>query len=594
MSNTMPVTDSSPRLVLFLSGKWDAKQSTQLRASDQLFRSPDAILPDEQNGPDWQTLPRASVKQIAEKCAQYSMLFQGHEDELVQKEFFSLSNNHFIYGVLAVAGQLEKISELIHDCKPSQILVFSAKAPNGHVPAIGFANSESSLGTKDIIGALVAEIVYKQTKSVPVKWHLLKGDPLISDTKRRLFFKCASSLLILTRAIQLLIAGRTKQPLNKGGITHLIFVRTSEQARHAIRLFAGAPNTHAIVTPQFLGGNPSVLLKQLGDNRINAYLPSKRAILLALWGTLFKRRPKYGTEITKIDSADYQFDVGLNVLRQDYQALKLFEFQRLLLKHTLACYSDATVSLGFEIQGPMAWIEGCEPRKASITSRTIQPAVVQIRPLPIFPMSKEFFVDSQPNQQHLNQIGSYKLGNSLYAGTPFRVKPVPNRSKFTKIGYFTQPYEFDSTATILKKLCEYAIQNDAEIRVRLHPRDKGLQLNSILRKYSGHCRIYNEPDMGHFLDDIDLCVTRTSSVTKEALSQGCAVVNVLLTEFDKAMQTDFLAADLASRNHIAISLDDFDQLLQAPAEISRSSRMLQNQLFGALDFNDFIQRVGNT
>lgn len=578
-----------PRLILYLSGRWKRDHAASLREGDVLWRGPDTDAPSG-TGP-WQVLPRLP-RDEAPLLSQYAALWASSGTVASEDFTRALANQHYLYGVLAVAAQLEAVSSLIARHQPAEVLIFSAGPSREPVPAVGFANSESHRGSRDLIGAIVAGVLCAQLTDREVRLVRLGGDLLMRPFVRRPLMRAASSALVALSALKLMAGRLTRRGIRRNTIRTLVLVRTREHARHCARILSGQQGVAALITPQFTQGGARAIRDALGDSVPAAY-PGLAATIRALLVALLPSRRSAMRVGAAMACAGFTFDVRLDSVQRDLAATRLFAFQRALISASLRECASVRRVVGFEVQGPFAWIEGCEPRRLGLSSMTIQSVLVQARRIPLFPCSDRFFVDSAPNARLLADVGAEAPGRVVYAGPPFAVQPVQAQATIRRIGFFTQPYEHDLSAQVLDRLCETAARTGAEVVVRLHPRDTPAPYAAVMARHGGLCTLSQSEPLSDLIARLDLCVTRTSSVTKEALAAGKSVLNVLVSDFDRAISADYLPTgqDAGGTGTIARSLDEIETRIMAGEQLAADSADLARRLFAGLSLADFLREI---
>lgn len=575
------------RLVLHLSGAWTKHQDALLEFGDFLWRIPGLSTVSQKDG--WQELPRSSHGDNKALLDQYTRLFAGLEDQVSSQPFMSLVNDQFIYSVIPVAAALTEISKLIERFQPRQIVLFHAAARATHIPAAGIVTQESSLGSRDVLGTIVAGSVKTGTSGVPVVSHQLRGDALSRAATRRVALRIVTSMILLRFVFRLLkTTARHATGQERRDLRGLVLVRSAEHARHAARIFSGIRDVGALVTPQFTQGNSEQIRARL-EGKILWYVPGTssliRSLFVALSPTLSLRKDR----IQEITCGLFSFTASLKELEKDHNAVRFYAFQNALLRLSLRAFPSARFTAGFEVQGPFAWIEGCVPRGVGLITQTIQSVLVQKRSLPIFPFSDRFLTDSAPNSVDLADIGALRLGAVDFQGPPFEVRAVREPCQSMVLGFCTQPYETKNNVRITQTLCDVARARGWTVVLRLHPRDEAAQFDSVLKDYPGICSIAKHQLLEDFLDTIDVTITRTSSVTKEAIARGSLCVNVLLSDLDRMVQADCICTADGYLAHVTTNLDQLTAIVCNPVHLRKASVQLQDSLFKGRAFRELVE-----
>ncbi|WP_422357915.1 hypothetical protein [Qipengyuania flava] len=575
------------RLVLHLSGAWTEGLDGLLEDGDILYRMPRLLAVSQRDG--WQDLPQSLQGDMGTLRDQYLGLFAGLEDRLASLPFASLVNDQFIYGVLPVASALTEIAGIIESRRPSQILLFHAPERATHIPATGIVTLESRRGSRDVLGSLIASSVKAGVSNLPVVSHKLRGDALSRGWTRRAALRVASLIILLRFVFTMLRSdlGR-KMAKDRDGIRGLALVRSVEQARHAARVFSNSEDVGALITPQFTQDSSAEIRTRL-EGHLPLFVPKASSLLRSLFRALAPT-PRTGLNKTQqITCGPFVFTASLTELERDFNAVRFYAFQNSLLRDTLRIFPSARFTAGFEVQGPFAWTEGCIPRGAGLTTRTIQPVLVQDRPLPVFPFSDYFLADSAPNRAALAHIGGVRLGAIAFKGPPFEVLEVRTPRPSMALGYFTQPYETQNNVAIAETLCRVAESHGWTVILRLHPREDGVQFEPVLERYSGICTIGEAEPLEQFLDTVDVSITRTSSVTKEAIARGCPCVTILLSDLDRLVQADYIRENGQTLPHVVTDLDAMASRVCDPVRLKETSIQLQGRLFNGRGFPEFVE-----
>lgn len=574
------------RLVLHLSGAWTEQQDALLEEGDLLYRMPALSAVSQSDG--WQELPRSPQGDIKGLLDQYMGLFAGLEDQLSSLPFASLVNDQFIYSVIPVAAALGEISKIIEHRRPSQIMLFYGAARATHIPAAGIVTLESGRGSRDVLGTIVAEAVKTGKSDVLIVSHRLRSDALSRAGARRAALRIASSLILLRFVFRMLRAACSRDASqDRGGIRGLVLVRSVEHARHAARIFSGTQDVSALVTPQFTQGNSEQIRARLEGN-LAWFVPGASTLVRSLFVALATTARLQPDRTHRITCGPFSFTASLNDLEKDYNAVRFYAFQNTLLKYVLRAFPAARFTAGFEVQGPFAWIEGCVARGSGLTTQTIQSVLVQKRPLAVFPFSDRFLTDSAPNQTDLADIGALGFGEVDFQGPPFEVCNVREPRRSMIFGYCTQPYETEINVRIVETLCKVAQQRGWTVVLRLHPRDGAAQFDTVLKDYPEVCAIAKSEPLEDFLDTIDVAITRTSSVTKEAIARGCFCVNVLSSNMDQMIHADYIRNSGRYLPHVVTDLDQMAALVCDPDQLRETSVLLQKRLFRGRGFPEFM------
>ena len=583
-----PVDDSkmTSRLVLHLSGAWTKHQDTLIEDGDLLYRMPGLSNISKRSG--WHELPRSLQSENKVLLDQYIGLFAGLEDQVSSLPFMSLVNDQFIYSVIPVAAALTEISGIVERFRPRQIMLFRSGARAKHIPATGIVTLESRQGSRDVLGSIVAGSVKTANLDVPIVENQLRGDAMSRTMVRRSTLRLATSLILL-RYVFGLLTSRSRQASRQERrcFRRLVLVRSAEHARHAARIFTGISDVGALVTPQFTQGNSEEIRASL-EGKIPWCIPETSQLIHSLFVALLPTPSSGIDRIQKLNCGPFTFTASLNELEKDYNSVRFYRFQNSLLRLSLSTFSSVRFTVGFEVQGPFSWIEGCVPRSVGLTTQAIQPVLVQKRNLPIFPFSDCFLTDSAPNSLELANIGALRRGSVEFQGPPFEVQAVKKPGQSMVLGFCTQPYETKNNVRITAKLCEVARALGWTVILRLHPRDNAAQFEAIVNEYPKICSIAKPQPLEDFLDSIDVAVTRTSSVSKEAIARGRLCVNLLLSDYDRMVKADYIGSADNYMSHVITDLDQLSDFLCNPEHLREASLQLQDRLFNGRGFHELV------
>jgi hypothetical protein len=175
-------------------------------------------------------------------------------------------------------------------------------------------------------------------------------------------------------------------------------------------------------------------------------------------------------------------------------------------------------------------------------------------------------------------------GSVRYAGSTFNLEGMSGARAAREVGFFTQPYEPMVTLEILRLLCEGVRELGGHVYLKLHPRDDERIYRDIISRFRGVLQpVTSSPDM--LLGQVDLCVTRTSSVAKEAIAAGIPVVLCLWTKMDKSIRADYVRPD-GGLNYCSFGADDLQSTISDFGELQRAAVELRGLLFGELDIRN--------
>jgi hypothetical protein len=209
----------------------------------------------------------------------------------------------------------------------------------------------------------------------------------------------------------------------------------------------------------------------------------------------------------------------------------------------------------------------------------------------VFPYANVFLADGPSTSRDIANNGSLQFGAVTYWGTPHELKPIRNVERFEKVAFFTQPYEPAANCEIILSLIYWCKASGAALTIKPHPRD---DINRYLPFQDAHQDVVINIERNATADELllknDLCVTRTSSVAKEAFALGVPVILCLWTEFDRMVRADYISVKekLKYRSHCK---KDLIQLLEEPGAVYEAACTIREELFAGKGIRELASKI---
>lgn len=153
---------------------------------------------------------------------------------------------------------------------------------------------------------------------------------------------------------------------------------------------------------------------------------------------------------------------------------------------------------------------------------------------------------------------------------------VVQKSRFHKLLYFSQPYEYESQECILTFLHQYATRTGTQVGVKMHPRD---QLTREVADLYGFEIVETTSLFSEYIYNYDLAISRTSSILKDIILSGVPFVSALFSEQEQRTYSEFIQPEFFTdySGIYAFGESDLESLLQHPARLCADcDRFLQH------------------
>ncbi|WP_305966778.1 hypothetical protein [Marinobacter salsuginis] len=575
-----------PRLLIHLSGK--IPSGFPIKPDDYIFHA---------NGLDESRIlngskPISSVANSIERdlCEQYTHVMCSKMGVGVSDIEFSFLNDYYSYSIRPIFLQMLAVKELSEKYPKRKILILSAKTDCKIIPLFGYRTSESKRGSQDLLGSITAKQMKNNKAFRSAEFISVDGDLLCRDLLRRSVLRLAN-LIFSTFFLLRLFFGKPDSGLEPSGRTVVLY-RTKHQARFASKLLEAGGRLSLLYIPQLTQGGLS-LRKRLSRNFGSAtFLPftfsdiwraAKNAKSLK---RKFKGKKNNQGRIVELHAQGLSIELSSAWITSELKLMSIIllysSFLTLVLKK-----NRVKKIVNFELVGRMAGIEAACAKDAGAKILTIQTALVSSRPHPVFPYSHKFFADSNETAKLIDANGCRALGSVVFSGTLDSIVPLKAINGFKRIVFYTQPYEPETTKAILLTLCRWASDNNAALRIKLHPRDSISEYADL-----GLRELFSEQgvDIETLYEWADVTVTRTSSVARESLSHGCPIILTMWSQFDRQIRSDFISRN-AGPGYISHSSDELLKLLSDPVKVIRSNVEVCNLIFGESRPADLIKAI---
>lgn len=579
------------RLVLFLSGRWNQRIERRLRQDDLCYYAPGVRPPNTNH--EWTELSRSLAgheKALADALAGSIECDYGMPTSIVR----AFLNDYYTYTLCPVFALLLGIRELCMSKAIQEVLVVTARGRSQRLPLVGFQTTESLRGSRDLLYTRAGNMLRAVLPGWRIEYVRVRGDILCAEPVRGIVVSLANVAVSIGFIVRVFVGSllhrSEKASQRPNGI---ILARAPHQRRFLRNLMGeGLDGVIAVVLPQITQGwcrssgqigrrtheVPQVTLKMIA-----------RATVRTVRTCAALRRLGRALSEQAVQIGGVTLSLPLRDLVNEIRRVSVTVLYGHLLSEVLRSYRPDYL-VNFELVGRMAGLEAIAARENGVRVRTVQTALVSSVPHPVFPCADVFFADSAPSVHALSTIGSRRHGQVVYGGPPFRVMAVRDLERFERIAYFTQPYEPAVTTLILEVLCDWARRHSAAVSLKIHPRDLASRYSDVKGRYSDVIRDDTVVTPSEILARSDLCVTRTSSVAKEALAYGTAVMLCLFTDLDRSARADYIATG-GELCYCAYSLDEVGVLLDAPAKLCESARRLQASLFGGKTIESLVASV---
>jgi hypothetical protein len=493
-------------------------------------------------------------------------------------------NDGYAYALRPAYSTYECLRKIVEEEGVDRIVLIACRRIGRGLPLVGFRTTESPRGSGDLLGAYIAQMVVGAFPGVSVEMTEVKGDLLCVDLVRKAFMVCANLFFIALFSLKCLLFLRRGR-LAAGQIAHGLIVRVPHQARFATRLLSGRPDAVVFAFPQASQGSLRFFRRMLRDDlagcsvepvRLGGLLRAAAQTVRDLRALRRFARTSFNVSVSGQDGAPH---IDLSDLARELMIFPILLFYKNVLVGSIAA-SGCRKLVNFELVGRMAGLESLVARRGGIPSITVQTALVSATPHVVFPWSTLFLTDGPEVAKQLEGIGAIGYGEVRYAGSAFTLEGAREADEAREIGFFTQPYESTVTLAMLELLCEDAREFGRRIHLKLHPRDDERRYRDLVAR-NGDVLIPASCRTDLLLNRVDLCVTRTSSVAKEAIASGTPVVLCLWTKTDRSIRADYVRPG-SEWKYCSFGMEDLRSIIANYSELRRAADELGRCLFGGL------------
>jgi hypothetical protein len=577
------------RIVFYLSGPWSSSFLPLLNEKDILLCAP-GLKP---QGPrKFKELSSVLTDQSAERdIASWLTSINSGGDfprarELVDcflNDFYSYSLKPLLALLIELKGQIEKF-------EPVEVLVITAKSSGQGLPMYGFQTSESLRGSPYLLNSRLAKYLQLSFPAVEFKFHYTKGDFFCNEKCRSLLIGGANLVFGVAFAVKVLWFSRFVTQREGKSCGNVVVARTGQQLSFANQIFVGSDVALAIF-PQISQGifrgwgdaaaeaRPGVVKLGVSFKSMQKARAQSRADVAELMN--FSRQSN--TEVLRIKGLDFLVNLA-DISREICLVSSVLLYKNMLAEVLLA--NGATRLVNFELVGRMAGLEALAARKNKISSCSIQTALISAAPHPIFPYSDRFYVDSASTLPMILKNGSKKLGDVLYAGAPYLVSSTRGFRQLKKIAFFTQPYEYQVTKEIISLLCRLLRAENGILSLRVHPRDRRERYFDLMENFPDVLKWDDNNRSAETIKEQDLCVTRTSSVAKEAIAMGSPILLCLWTSFDRSVKADYIVDFEEKNKYCSYGDEDLPFVLKDFTGLATSGEKLASVMFAGKTMTD--------
>lgn len=235
------------------------------------------------------------------------------------------------------------------------------------------------------------------------------------------------------------------------------------------------------------------------------------------------------------------------------------EVYSLLLESKLSKFSTSIdLLISTEIKSPEAFIENRLANKHGIKSYNLQAQSIMKRPLPTFSMNGTFLFENlidykyfnkfpYPDKESMEFIGSFKYFNLIEN----KFIPINNKKK---IIYFTQNHEHENQSKIINTIIDNLLK-DQILYIKKHPRD-----NTVYDNFINNKNVFLEKrlDLNVIIQDIDIVISRTTTLLLDAILYKKIVIAIVLSSFDKNGQQVYINCDYINIIYTLDELNNFN------------------------------------
>jgi hypothetical protein len=458
-------------------------------------------------------------------------------DALVQayaNTFYNYFLREFFELLLGVRAEIAR--------ETPESLVFVGPKPLRCVPIFLSRSMELPRGSQTIRAAAIMYWLKLGPWPVPTSSSLTRHDLMGNQWVRRAALPVATlgfAGRYLVRTVKAAAIVRNRgATVNKESAT-LVIARAPHQQRFAASI-ASRIDARCLVLPSFTQGDMS------SDSEMIAALPNvislrPRDVVASMYSAALcvvtPPQPVPARECT--EQWRIVFPSLVTEMALEIRRFPLLLASEHLIDRALTRSPSVRSLVTFELIGREAGLLRLASRRHAVRVVAVQTVAVQGSPLPILPFADVLLTSSIGARDLLASVGTYSHGTVQFGGSPiFPVAAQPEK-RSRVIAYFTQPYDFDTTADLLTDLYDIRQElTNVQFVIKLHPRDSP-------KNYSGSARgLIQEFRTVATVEGIfclsPLVVARTSSVLSEAALRGLVTCAVPRGEVDRRMGMEYL------------------------------------------------------
>ncbi len=598
-SKTNGVNLSIGKVVLLLAETIPASLYSELSGEDVILV------------PEWLTIehPHAKIERIEPLEAELQRTLSDMiESALSQTDWRgaegivdAYANDLYAYLFRPLFTVVEALQFVIHGNIEKEVLVVHANRKSGSLPITGFTTLESPRGSKSLLGAFIAhQLRLISPLANRVRFIEVKGDIWCNERFRKLFLSFLDVALHLRLARELFLlrrfSGAIRDNKGKGGGALSFVVRALHQVRFSIGLASRIEgNINFIIIPQFTQGSALRVVSELGSLGKNQHIIAPTLFeLIASWRSskidvgLLKDANGVILDLPwKID--EHMVSFSISGIATEIGTLRVLLTYRRMLGWLMRKASSYQM-VNFELVGRMAGIDRLAADDANASLTTVQTALIADIKLPVFPFAHRFYVDGPMTMDTLRGVGSIGRGEVRYGGAVVKLHPMTPQKPDGILAYFTQPYEYADTMNILKDLISICYEQKRRLLIKLHPRDAPASYTWISKHASIVNIISRDIPADSVIKQADICLTRTSSVAKEALAFGRPVILCQWSDLDRSTVTDF-NSKTSGRDHRVRNLHELRSVLSDPMGLERTAIELRKIIFGDRDIEQLALKL---
>ena len=523
------------------------------------------------------------------------------EPEPANELLLSISNEVYSYVLRPLVAVVEEALAQAGHHPEAELIVVHSRRISRDIPLAGFATTESPRGSRSLLGAYIAgQLARIPEFAARANFVEVAGDILCRERMRVLMLRALDLVVRIKFSLGLVLMGLLRPRLRAAGEFSgdaILLVRAFHQARFARRLCDAADDCRfeTLMLPQFLQGGLVRTLRTLiplvGESRSS--IPTFRDVLMANLQARGDRRllrdfANPGARV-ELEIAGRQLSLEVEGLPRELSNLSILLVYRRLLASLLKRRGVRNL-VNFELVGRIAGLDRLAADDAGCKLSTVQTALVSEVVHPAFPHAHVFLADGPQTADRLAEIGVLKRGVVEYAGSPVPVSPLRSPAAPRVLAFFTQPYELETTRSIITALVEFCAGNGCRLLVKAHPRDESDYRDVLGGDPTRAAMVDRDIDPEELLAQCDVSITRTSSVARESLALGRPIILCLWSDFDKGIRVDYAEA-VAGANHRAHCKQELFSLLNNEIATFAAAEELRTRLFGDLQTHDLAYRI---